>query len=222
MKMELPNITLSESDAEKLRQWAEMYQKAVIDAIKPSKDEHGLRRLPRDPSNPNKFLSVFKTESHTYTIVGDNGIGFERYTVFQKLSIKRGFGRDFQQIYDALNQIKMGIAGETTVAKLRSEAIVAITGLQDSISSLANEQYEAALWLCTLFVLREDEPIATYSEQVAEEKIRDWADNGFSELDFFFLSGNMVPGYGKAFKEAIAQNEKARERLLDAIATSGS
>ena len=219
--MELPKITLSDSDAQKLADWAEQYKQSVLESLKPQPKDYGLRMLPREPGNPNKFMPQFKTEAHTYQIIGDMGIGFERYTLFQKLSLKRGFGRDFAQIYEALEKIKLGIAGETTVARLRADSIVSITALQDSVADFGNEQFDAALWLCTLFVLREGEDVASYSEAVAEEKIKDWAAYGYSELDFFFLSGNMVPNYGNLFKQAISQNEKAREKLMDAIATNG-
>lgn len=219
--MELPNIQLSEADAQKLNAWAEQYKQSIIDGLKPKPDDYGLRLLPREPGNPNKFMQQFKTDVHTYQIIGDAGLGFERYTLFQKLSLKRGFGRDFAQIYEALEKIKLGIAGETTVARLRADSIVSITALQDSVADFGNEQFDAALWLCTLFVLREGEDVASYSETVAEEKIKDWAAYGYSELDFFFLSGNMVPNYGNLFKLAISQNEKAREKLMDAIGTNG-
>ncbi len=221
MMIELPQIPLSEADAERLRQWADNYKQSVLESLAPTPDALGLRKLPREQGNPNKFLRTFKTDSHTYTIIGDDGIGFERYTVFQKLGLQRGFGRDFEQVNAALEQIKMGIAGETTVAKLRSEAIVAITGLQHSVADFGSEQFDAALWLCTLFVLREDEKVNTYSKEIAEEKIKDWASYGYSELDFFFLSGNMVPAYGKAFQNAMNQNERARQQLLDAMSIGG-
>lgn len=219
--MSLPEITLSKEDAQKLQDWAEQYKQSVLDGLKPQPDEYGLKQLPREPNNPNKFMPKFQTNEHTYTIIGDAGIGFERYTIFQKLSLKRGFGRDFAQIYEALEKIKLGIAGETTVSRLRADSIVAITALQDSVADFGNEQFDSALWLCTLFVLRDDEDVATYSETLALEKINDWASYGYSELDFFFLSGNMVPNYGNLFKQAISQNEKAREKLMDAIGMNG-
>lgn len=220
--MEFPALSnLTETDKQALTLWAAQYKQTVLDSLKPKPDALGLRQLPREPGNPNKFLSQFKTDKHTYTLIGDAGIGFERYTMFQKRSLQRGFARDFQQVWDTLQQIKLGIAGETAVAKLRSEAIIAITALQDSVADFGREQFDAALWLCTLFVLREDETMSTYSEQVAEEKLADWAAYGYSELDFFFLSGNLVPGYGSRFREVIKSNERARQKLLDVIATHG-
>lgn len=220
--MNLPNINLSPEDQQLLEQWAKAYQENLLKSLKPKADDFGMRQLPREPNDPNKFLSTFKTDAHTYQIIGEHGIGFQRYTAFQKRSLARAFGKDFQQIYNELQAIKLGIAGDGNVGKMRSDAIIHITGLQDSIADFGKEQFEAALWLCTLFVLREDETVAEYSEQIAEEKIKDWANFGFSELDFFFLSGSVVPGYGSAFREAITRNEKARQKLLDAIGTNGS
>lgn len=213
LSVEIPPEDLQKLYGHFAEQWAE--------TLRPNPDTYGLRQLPREPGNPAKFLSQFKTDKHTYTIIGDAGIGFERYTMFQKRSLQRGFGRDFQQVYDALQQIKLGIAGETTVAKLRSEAIVQITALQDSVADFGNEQFDAALWLSTLHILREDENVSTYSEAVAEEKIRDWAAYGYSEVDFFLLTGNFIPGYLNAFRQAINDKQKLHQRFMDALDTNG-
>ena len=64
-------------------------------------------------------------------------------------------------------------------------------------------------------MLREDETVNTYSDQIAEEKIRDWAEFGFTELDFFLLSGSVVPGYGSAYSATMRRSEKARDKYLD-------
>lgn len=206
---------------EAIESWFSGQQKAWVESLKPKTDQFGLRHLPREPNDPNRFLSTFKTEKHTYTIVGESGIGINRFTVFQKRSLQRGFARDFQQIYDELTKIKLTIGGEANIGKMRADAIVNITAIQDSVADFSKEQFDASLWLSTLFVLREDENMASYSEQIAEEKIKDWANYGYSELDFFLLSGSVVPGYGKAYQETIQKSQAAQKRYLDAIVMNG-
>lgn len=214
----LPELkSLTDADRTTLEKWFAGQQDAWRKAIEPPTDAFGLRHLPRDPVDPNRFLSTFKTDAHTYTIIGENGIGFPRYTLFQKRSIQRGFARDFQQIYDELQRLKMTIGGEQNIGKLRTDAIIHITGIQDSVADFGREQFEASLWLCTLFVLREDETVNTYSEQIAEEKIKDWAAYGFSELDFFLLSGSVVPGYGSAYSATMQRSERARTKYQDSM-----
>lgn len=221
--IELPSIpSLTDADNATLQLWAANYQQGLLDSLKPAPDAFGLRQLPREPGNPNKFLPTFKTDAHTYQIIGDSGIGFERYSIFQKRSIQLGFGRNFQQLISEIERIILAIGGEQNVARRQVDSIVSLTGLKHSIADISREHYDAAFWLCSLFALREDETVKEYSEEIAREKIEDWGGYGYSELDFFFLSGNMVPGYGNAFKEALAQNERLRQKLLDAIGTSGS
>lgn len=209
------------NDKAAIESWFLEQQRAWAESLKPQPDQFGMRHLPRDPNDPNRFLSTFKTDKHTYTIVGEHGIGINRFTVFQKRSLQRGFARDFQQIYDELTKIKLVIGGEANIGKMRADAIVNITAIQDSVADFSKEQFDASLWLSTLFVLREDENMATYSEQIAEEKIRDWADFGLSELDFFLLSGQMIPGYGKAYQETIQKSQAAQKKYLGAIAMNG-
>lgn len=204
-----------------IQQVLEAEKEQWVESIKPKEDEFGLRRLPRDPYNQSKFLPVFKTDKHEYKIIGEGGIGIERHTAFQKRSIQRGFASDFQQIYDTWQELKLFIAGESNVGKLKSDAVIKITAIQDSVADFSKEQYEAALWLCTLFVLREDEKVSSYDLKIAEEKIRDWAAYGLSELDFFLLSGSMVKGYGSYFNETIKKSDRARQKYLDAILTDG-
>lgn len=215
--------TLSEQDQKKVLEIISLERAEWAKELTPIPDRFGLRRLPREnPNDPNsRFLSEFKTDKHTYTIIGEEGIGFERYTAFQKRTIQRAFARDFQSLYNELNDIKMSIAGEQNVAKMRSDAILHITGIQDAIADFGNEQFEASMWLCTLFILREDENVTEYSEKIAEEKIRDWSQQGFSELDFFLLSGSMVAGYGKAYQDLMQRSRSARERYLAATLTLG-
>ena len=220
--IDLPNLpSLTEAERTTLELWATSYQQGLFDSLKPPADAFGMRQLPREPGNPNKFLSTFKTDAHTYQITGDNGFAFERYTVFQKRSMQRGFGMSFQQVLDELQKIKIGLGEEGKMAKLRIDAIEHIKGLQDSVASFGNDQFEASMWMCTAFILREDETMATYSENIAEEKIADWSGYGYNIMDFFFLSGNVMPGYLTAFREALERNEKLRQKLLDAIATNG-
>ena len=217
--MNLPKLSIEIPPAD-LAALQSHFEAQWLESIRPKANEYGLRQLPREPGNPNKFLTKFETDKHIYTIIGDAGIGFDRYTMFQKRSLQRAFGRDFQQVYDALQQIKLGIAGETTVSKLRAESIVAITALQDSVADFGNEQFDAALWMSTLHILREDETISGYSETIAEEKIKDWAAYGYSEVDFFLLTGNFIPGYLNAFKQAISDQQRLRQRFMDVIDTN--
>lgn len=203
---------------------------AVIEAEKaqwaaslaPKPNGYGLCRLPRDPRDENQFLPTFRTDGHTYHIIGGDGIGIERYTEFQKFSVQRGFARSFADINKELERLRLFIGGERDVAKLVNESILSLSALQDGIASFSREQYDASLWLATLFVLRDGEDVKTYSEQLGREKIEDWKAYGYSEVDFFFLTGQQVGGYGSAFREAVQRNEKARERLLAALLTDGS
>lgn len=212
----------SDSDRKKVEQLLELERKNWVKELKPKADAFGLKRLPREADDPNSpFLKQFKTDKHTYYILGEEGVGFERYTTFQKRSLQRGFGRDFQSLFSELDAIKMDIAGNSNIGKMRSNAILNITGLQDAVADFGSDQFDAALWLCTLFILREGEKISEYSEKVAEEKIKDWAAYGYSELDFFLLSGSMVIGYGQAFQNATERNQKSKEKYLDVIATGG-
>jgi hypothetical protein len=213
----LPKLSVQLTDAD-LMALESHYATKWVNSLRAQPGEFGLKYLPRDPMNPDRMLPKFQTDKHTYTIVGENGIGIDRYTQFQKRSVQRGFGRDFQSIIDTLNAIYRSLGTDSS----KSDAIVQIRALMDSVADFGNDQFDAALWICTLFVLREDETLATYSEQMAEEKIQDWKDYGFSELDFFLLSGSVVPGYGTLFTEVLRTNKAAQQRLLDVIAMSGS
>ena len=183
--MTLPTLStpLTTADQQALQSYLSDQQAAWVQSLRPQPGEFGLRNLPRDPSNTNQFLPKFQTERHTYTIIGENGIGIDRYTTFQKRAIQRGFGRDFQSILDELAKIYRQLGTDTS----KADSIVAIRALMDGVADFGREQFDAALWICTLFVMREDETVKDYSEEIALEKINDWAAYGYSELDFFLL-----------------------------------
>jgi hypothetical protein len=207
---------LTEADKSALRTYISELQSNWVESLSPQPNEFGLRHLPRDPVT-GKFLTKFKTDEHTYTVIGGDGIGLERYTYFQKRSVQMGFARNFQAMRDELQAIFVQLGTEAS----KSNAIVRIKGLLDSVVDFGNEQYDAVIWLCTLFILREDELANEYNEEIAQEKIEDWKKYGFSELDFFLLSGTVVPGYGKAFNDTIKDSQTAVKKFMDAIGTNG-
>jgi len=213
---------LSPEDLQRVKVVIEAERQAWRASLTPDHNEFGMRMLPRDPNDPSRFLPVFHTEKHTYKILTESGIGIARYTQFQKMSIVRGFARDFGSIHSKLEQIKLLIAGEQQVGKMRSDAIIQLHALIEGVSDFSKEQFDSGLWLCSLFVLREDEKVSVYDEAIAEEKIRDWADYGYSEIDFFLLSAGQVPGYAAAFQRILQDSQAAKERLWKAWAGSAT
>jgi hypothetical protein len=205
------SVPLTAADQAAIQAHIADLQKQWTESLLPQQGEFGMRHLPRDPASGH-FLNKFKTTEHTYTIIGGDVIGIEWYTYFQKRSVQMGFARNFQQIRNELQEIFISLGTEAS----KSNAIVRIKAMMDAVVDFGNEQFDASIWICTLFVMREDELISEYNEQIALEKIEDWKKHGYSEMDFFLLAGSAVPGYAELFSQQMQESPPAMRRWSDA------
>lgn len=137
----------------------------------------------------------FIANNVNYTILEE--IPLSRYRAFKKLSIKLLYGQDIETLikncikaYNYLNQPKP----EPLSAGMIIHNIA--TGLKD----LEDESREdAALLICALIIVRDDENIGVYDEKLCREKIRDWELEGFGTNDFFELALTSLTSFKKVF-----------------------
>ena len=58
----------------------------------------------------------------------------------------------------------------------------------DSFKGELTSRYPAAYYICTLFIIREEEDLNTWTFEQADEKINDWVKENLSAVDFFGLA----------------------------------
>lgn len=177
--------------------------------------ETGLRLLPRLADGT--FSNTFKTEKHTYTIYSGAKLGHKRFTAFNKVATATATGRTFDKQIQEIQKVMQVILTQNDIGELRRQSTIRLQALCDSISSFSKEQIDMALHLATVYVCREDEDLTVYDENLALEKMEDWA--GFVIEDFFLLSITLIPKFAQYLKLIWERDAAAKQEFLDAIDT---
>ena len=73
-------------------------------------------------------------------------------------------------------------SGKGDPAELGAE----ITAMERTLTESVTKAWDAAATACTLFIVRPDENMESWSEGEAEKKLQDWNDSLIHEADFFF------------------------------------
>ena len=178
----------------------------------------GIRNLAKDDAG---LLLPFTTAKHKYTPLKPGApIGPRRWTQFDKLKIALGVGQTFEHFITALKQIELELAGEKPLAEVRLNSLLLVNSLRRAIVEKSRARYSTAFYVCTLFILRDNEPVTQWSVESAEEMIEDWANAGINEDDLFFFALNMVSGFKKAFQNT--KDELAAEAAKLSVITGST
>ena len=123
----------------------------------------------------------------------------ERWRHFEDLQALVGFGRSFDDLFNAFKEI-WNFLDDKGGAKTASAAIIchnAMTGIKTKME----ERYHPALLICALFINGEGENEKIYDDEVIKNKIEDWQTEGYDINDFFQLAWNLVPSFIEAYKD---------------------
>jgi hypothetical protein len=120
----------------------------------------------------------------------------KRFEVFERLQIEMTYGITFKELTAKLNE------AYTCLQSLKvADACVIIYNILKGISGRMNEREHPTLLLCSLFICREHENLAEWTEADAVEKIADWKAAGISIGDFFSLAFRSVDGFLESLNE---------------------
>lgn len=177
--------------------------------------------LPRDPDT-GKIARTFIANGNVYTrLTVEEGVGITRWTHMDKSKVTIAFARTFQQIYDWIAKgINIANGPITTLGELRTVINTHFRPLLDGIMELGEERFSTAFWMCTLFIVKEGEDIRRWVPEEQEQKIKDWAEEGYSENDFFLLCIAFVKGFKERYQERLEEIQKIEQGLSAVTATS--
>lgn len=140
-----------------------------------------LKRLPAKASS-------FEANGNRYKIGED--LSVFRHKVLERLQVIAAFGSDLPTLFgkatDAYNSIN---------ALKAADAAVHLNGLLEGTGRALREEEPALLLICSLFISREGENLATWDEADARLKIADWEAEGYAMRDFFALALDLQRAY---------------------------
>ena len=176
-------------------------------------NDGNIKRLPRDESG--QLKPVFKANGNYYKITHwPNGVPIKRWHLYELFSLSFSYNRDPVEIYnhnakaeamlrDILRQ-KGGVDAIDVIQHLKAS--------QDGILELNPNRFNRALYVCSLFIIGENEDVKTWSQEIAEQKINDWVTEGLAIDDFFILARTtaetILPGLKKYTAHGLAEAQK--------------
>lgn len=141
-------------------------------------------------------------------------VGVEKWKFYEELKIVVGAGATFAQLITGLKAHKDLLASDQPFSEIRAEAIVWADSMMKGLIDLSKSRYDAAFYLCSIFIYRDGADPYEWSYEMAEEMIKDWADGGLDEQDLFFFAMLLIPAWQGIFKELQEQAERQAARSL--------
>lgn len=170
-----------------------------MDQEKNKKPQYKIKPLPRDKDG--QYQKTFFANGKNYKILGwQDGLSMDRWQVYQQLSIEGGYDITFQSLYNHLHELEEMLNKSFTQGFKAADFIIKLRALKDGIASKAVQRVPKVMRLAAVFIVREDEDIRYYDSTLADEKIKDWEDEGYDVQDFFTIALSSIQGWSEVLK----------------------
>src|SRR6056297_134789 len=129
-----------------------------------------------------------------YKILTQLPIG--RFKELDKMEVEFYYGFDMQGMFD-----KLKASFEDLNRNKPADASVKIHNLMRGVAEKVDQRTHVVIRICSLFLVTEDEDLTKWNEELAKEKEKDWAEEGYSMTSFFSLVASFLPGFLQNYKE---------------------
>lgn len=155
------------------------------------KTQNEPKRLVKD----GVFVTEFEANGKKYKVMKPNEVfNISRATAYTNIKIAFDLCQTPTQIKQRFLEIKgyylqLFRASESEKAVLTDKLLRTIWGAEDAFKGEFTSMYPAGLYICTLFIVYEDEDLAEdWTWDSANEKIKDWHKENLNAYDFFLLA----------------------------------
>lgn len=155
----------------------------------------GAKELPRHPETGG-ILNVFHANGNKYfMLTPQDPFPIVRYGWFSKFAMQFMANADFTNAYQ--RRVKFdGLLTDYVERRAQyKDLILANEAEKEEILKMSEMRYVPSLYMATLFIYREGEDMGGWTMAEAEQKIDDWAAEGFGINDFFSVSAHFVEAY---------------------------
>ena len=171
-----------------------------------------MNRLPNLPRTPDgSYAREFKGKTKKWYIrTAADGIGIYRYSELQKMQSVLGFSATFKEQVTRWNEMENILLSDYSTIEMRKRGLTHINAAKDGILDISKRRYSMAIYVCSLFIVSEDEDLTVWNKDLAEAKAVDW--EGYHENDFLTLALITIEGYKSVY-------EKENQRMKAAVDT---
>ena len=137
----------------------------------------------------NKPKRTFVANDQKYIILtGEEALGVNRWSAYEKLQSMLGFNTSIQSLVNQIHEIEQDLTKVMQGKSVLLQVVKRVSQLKDAIKGDIEGRFSKALYICTLFIIREGEDISKWSMSDAESKIDDWANEAIAINDFLTLA----------------------------------
>ena len=152
----------------------------------------------------------FECGGKKFILIDDPGI--IRYRILQKLSVEFAYSSSVPDMFNNLHK-----AIDAFNKHKYDEMVIIIHNVLNGITKIEDKD-DAALRLCTLFIVEEKEDLTVWDEVTARMKIDCWAKE-IAAISFFQLASSLVPGWMPAYElhiqHGLIVEEPKEEELIE-------
>lgn len=116
-----------------------------------------------------------------------------RYSIYERMAMELGFGISFKDVFGSYAEIYKVLTEGDSAMKACHKGAMLCHGQMSKIKNRSD--FKDEFIFCSLFCNSKDEDRSTWTIDLAEEKIKDWAE--YHSDDFFLLSHSGIEGYAK-------------------------
>jgi hypothetical protein len=169
------------------------------DEMRQSFDEvaklYGIINQPKRLVKDGEFQKEFTANGNRYVVCApEMAFNFDKQLAYKNLDIALGLCQTVSEIaqrfvdsWETMTRL-MGAKGkdhDKLMADLHRQGMNNV----DSLKKNMEYYYPQALYICTMFILKEGEDLAApWTYETQKEKIKDWAQENYSFYDFFCLA----------------------------------
>lgn len=148
----------------------------------------------------------FEANGKTYYI--EETISVERYKYYIMFQTEAAYGCDFAAMMKKWDEVW------EMANKMRFADIVIIAHeMRNAIGGFGTRKHPA-IAICALFCNTENEDRTKISEQLLNEKLKDWEEAGIDVYSFFVLAGTLVNGLASVWNNLVNEaNEPHKPNL---------
>lgn len=175
-----------------------------------------LKSLPRDPQT--RLYLPLVTDKATYHPIQPGGkLGIIRWTEHDKLATTLGLNKSFKQIVDHFDEMAALLTADTKLVNIRQEAILLNHSAKRAIVEKSKVRFQQALYLATIFYIREGDNHLTWDYEQASEYLDDWAKWGLDPEEVFFFGLLTIDGFKQVYEKVMAEVQKETGDKLGSI-----
>lgn len=159
--------------------------------------------LPRDSDG--NILRTWKANGRTYTILTYKEAFVPiRQSWLEKLSFEWIFGGDLTKVSAQIKQLAVDLYEKGQDPEGLFDIGETLNAMYRGLLTRSKQKYSVSLVIATLFIVRDNEKLSSWTLESAKEKINDWNTEEITADDFFLLSKQLLKPITKQSTKNIA------------------